>query len=116
MLCRGLSRDIKKILITACNDISCAAIRTESMIFVTYTVKIGTANEKTKTLVPSATIAMSVATGQIYGTNYQDQDISLNKADIFKVRAIYMSADSSTGFIFLIRDFAPQSALCNGSG
>ena len=31
MLCRGLCRDIKKILITACNDISCAAISAESI-------------------------------------------------------------------------------------
>ena len=42
---------------------------------------------------------MSVATGQIYGTNYQDQDISLNKADVFKVRAIYMSASSSVAAV-----------------
>ena len=46
MLCRGLSSDIKKILITACNDISCAAISAESMKFVTYTAKIVTIDNK----------------------------------------------------------------------
>jgi len=78
---------------------------TDEKVKLTYTVKIGTANEKTKTLVPSSTIALSVATGQIYGTNYQDQDISLNKADVFKVRAIYMSANSTTAAVPPIIDY-----------
>ena len=63
---------------------------------VTFTVAIAVAKEKTKTLQPMNTLKIENATGGIYGTNFQDQDICLGKADIFKVRAIYEGADAST--------------------
>ena len=71
----------------------------DSTVKLTYTTKLSTVTEKSKTLTPSTQLAISVASGGIYGTNYQDQDISLNKADIFKVRAIYKSASSSVAAV-----------------
>jgi len=62
---------------------------------LTYTLTVGTANEKTKTLQPMTSLAISIATGGIWGTNYKDEDISLNKSDVFKVRGVYMAPDAS---------------------
>ncbi len=66
---------------------------------VTFTVQIATAQEKTKTLSPSNQLHIRNEKGNIFGTNYKDSEISLQKADIFKVRAVYMgtsSADATT--------------------
>ena len=78
-------------------DIASATTETVKII---YTVRIATASEKTKTLQPMTSLHISEAgntttSGGVYGTNYTDEEISLNKADIFKVRGIYMSASSS---------------------
>ena len=61
---------------------------------------------KTKTLQPMTQLEIpnqqDVASGTtydnrgIYGTNCTDLDISLMKADVFKVRGVYMSADFAT--------------------
>ena len=61
-----------------------------SKLKVTFTVQIATAQEKTKSLVPSTQLFIRNEQGNIYGTNYKDADISLEKADIFKVRAVFM--------------------------
>ena len=82
----------------------------DSTVKLTYTSKLSTVTEKSKTLSPSTQLAISVATGGIYGTNYQDQDISLNKADVFKVRAIYKSASSSVAAV------APIITYSSGAG
>ena len=82
----------------------------DAVLKVIFTVKIGTAQEKTKTLVPSETLAINNDQGNIYGTNYKDADISLNKADIFKVRAVFQSAADNTPAV------APTITYGNGSG
>ena len=69
---------------------------TGAILKVVYSVQIATAIEKTKTLQPMQQLTVSTASGGIYGTNFKDDEISLNKADIFKVRAIYEGADAST--------------------
>ena len=79
---------------------------TGDVLKVTYTAQIATANEKTKTLQPMTQLEIpnqqDVASGTtydnrgIYGTNCTDLDISLMKADVFKVRGVYMSADFGT--------------------
>ena len=79
---------------------------TGDVLKVTYTAQIATANEKTKTLQPMTELAIpnvsDFASGVtydnrgIYGTNCTDLDISLMKADVFKVRGVYMSADFAT--------------------
>ena len=66
---------------------------------VIYSVVIGTATEKTKTLQTMKTLTLTNASGGIWGTNFKDEEISLNKADIFKVRGIYEGADASTDAI-----------------
>ena len=76
---------------------------------VTFTVQIATAQEKTKTLVPSQTLHIRNEKGNIYGTNYKDADISLQKADIFKVRAVYMGTSSADAT-------APTVTYNNGTG
>ena len=70
---------------------------------ITYTAQIATANEKTKTLQPMTSLHIpAAATGgtfdnkAIYGTNCTDEEITLMKADVFKVRGVYMSADFAT--------------------
>ncbi len=68
---------------------------TTETVKIVYTAQIATANEKTKTLQPMAQLAISEPTKGVYGTNYQDEDICLNKADIFKVRAIYMAPNAT---------------------
>ncbi len=67
---------------------------------VTYTAQIATANEKTKTLqpmselnIPAKGISGAYANTGIFGTNCTDEEISLMKADVFKVHGIYMSAN-----------------------
>ena len=71
---------------------------TTGSVKVTYTAQIATANEKTKTLQPMtelhipATVGLYANTG-IFGTNCTDEEITLMKADVFKVRGIYMSAN-----------------------
>ena len=82
----------------------------DAVLKVIFTVKIGTAQEKTKTLYPSETLAINNDQGNIYGTNYKDADISLNKADIFKVRAVFQSAADNTPAV------APTITYGNGSG
>ena len=77
---------------------------------VTFPVKIATANEKTKSLQPMRTLEITNQKGNIYGTNVDDVDISLNKADIFKVRAIYTSSDFST------MPLPPTITYTNGTG
>ena len=67
-----------------------------AIVKVTYSVQIATASEKTKTLQPMKTLTLTNATGGIWGTNTKDEEISLNKADIYKVRAIYESAAIGT--------------------
>ena len=42
------------------------------------------------------TLTLTNASGGIWGTNFKDEEISLNKSDIFKVRGIYEGADAST--------------------
>ena len=69
---------------------------TGAILKVVFSVQIATAIEKTKTLQPMQQLTVSNASGGIYGTNFKDDEISLNKADIFKVRAIYEGADAST--------------------
>ena len=68
----------------------------DEVLKVTFTVEIAVANEKTKTLQPMNTLVVTNKSGNIFGTNATDEEISLNKADIFKVRAVYESADFST--------------------
>jgi hypothetical protein len=69
---------------------------------VTFTVDIATANEKTKTLqpmtqlhIPATTVSGAFLNKEIYGTNFTDDEISLMKADIFNVRAVFMSATNA---------------------
>ena len=69
---------------------------------VTYTATIATANEKTKTLqpmtqlhIPATTVSGAFLNKEIYGTNFTDEEISLQKADVFKVRAVFMSATNA---------------------
>ena len=72
---------------------------TNMTLKVIFTVQIATSTEKTKTLVPSQTLHIRNEKGNIYGTNYKDLDITLQKADIFKVRGVFMgtsSADAET--------------------
>ena len=66
-----------------------------AILKVIYSVRIGTATEKTKTLQTMQKLTLTSASGGIYGTNFKDEDISLNKADIFKVRGIYERSASS---------------------
>ena len=80
-----------------------------TILKVTFTVQIATAQEKTKTLVPSQTLHIRNEKGNIYGTNYKDADISLQKADIFKVRAVYMGTSSADAT-------APTVTYNNGTG
>ncbi|MDP7368347.1 MAG: DUF4815 domain-containing protein, partial [Candidatus Pacebacteria bacterium] len=54
----------------------------DTTVKFTYTLKIGTASEKTKTLQPMNTLNITSASGGIYGTNYKDEEITLTKADI----------------------------------
>ena len=68
------------------------------VIKITYTSQIATANEKTKSLqpmtelhIPAKNTAGTFDNKAIYGTNCTDDEISLMKADVFKVRGIYMS-------------------------
>ena len=68
----------------------------QAILKVTYTVAVAVAKEKTKTLQPMKTLTLTNATGGIWGTNFQDDEICLGTADIFKVRAIYEGADAST--------------------
>ena len=68
----------------------------DEVLKVIFTVEIAVANEKTKTLQPMNTLEVTNKSGNIFGTNATDEEISLNKADIFKVRAVYESADFST--------------------
>jgi hypothetical protein len=72
---------------------------TNDVIKITYTSQIATANEKTKTLqpmtelhIPATTVSGTFDNRAIYGTNCTDPEVSLMKADVFKVRGIYMSA------------------------
>ena len=76
---------------------------------VTYTVQIATAQEKTKTLSPSNQLYIRNEKGNIYGTNYKDAEISLQKADIFKVRAVYMGTSS-------VDPTTPTVTYNNGTG
>ncbi len=69
---------------------------TGAKLKVTYTVIIAAAQEKTKTLIPMTTKAFTNLSGQIFGTNVQDEEICLGVADIFKVRAIYESTAIGT--------------------
>jgi len=82
----------------------------DTTVKFTYTLKIGTASEKTKTLQPMNTLNITSASGGIWGTNYKDEEITLTKADIFKVRGVYMSADSSTAAL------APTMTYSSSSG
>ena len=68
---------------------------TTETVSIIYTAQIATANEKSKTLQPMTQLALSEPTKGVYGTNYKDEDICLNKADIFKVRAIYMAPNAT---------------------
>ena len=68
----------------------------DEVLKVIYTATIGAAAEKTKTLQPMTTKDISVASGQIFGTNFKDEEISLGVADIFKVRGIYESSADGT--------------------
>ena len=94
---------------------------------ITYTVQIGTANEKTKTLQPMTQLALprvaDFANGVaydnkgIYGTNPTDAEVSLHKADIFKVRGVYMSASMSVPAVaptFSYTTSAGASSLITG--
>ena len=71
------------------------ASATTETVSIIYTAQIATANEKSKTLQPMTQLAISEPTKGVYGTNYKDEDICLNKADIFKVRAIYMAPNAT---------------------
>ena len=68
---------------------------TNMTLKVIFTVQIATSTEKTKTLVPSQTLHIRNEKGNIYGTNYKDLDITLQKADIFKVRGVFMGTSST---------------------
>ena len=62
-----------------------------------------------------ATLAISEAggsttSGGVYGTNYKDEDICLNKADIFKVRGVYMAANTTDAAV------APTMTYSSASG
>ena len=81
----------------------------DEVLKVVYAVTIGTASEKTKTLVPMSTKDIAVASGQIYGTNFKDEEISLGVADIFKVRGIYESSADGTPAV------APNATYKRGS-
>ena len=88
---------------------------TTETVKIVYTAQIATANEKTKTLQPMSTLAISeaggsVTSGGVYGTNYKDEDICLNKADIFKVRGVYMASDTTTAAV------APTMTYSSASG
>ena len=88
---------------------------TNETIKIVYTAQIATANEKTKTLQPMATLAISEAgntttSGGVYGTNYTDEDICLNKADVFKVRGVYMAANATDAAV------APSMTYSSASG
>ena len=80
-----------------------------SKLKVTFTVQIATAQEKNKNLVPSTQLFIRNEQGNIYGTNYKDADISLEKADIFKVRAVFMGTSS-------VDPTAPTVTYSNGVG
>ena len=82
----------------------------DTTVKFTYTLKIGTASEKTKTLQPMNTLNVTSASGGIYGTNYKDEEITLTKADVFKVRGVFMSGSSSTAAV------APTMAYSSSSG
>ena len=80
-----------------------------------YTAQIATANEKTKTLQPMYSLAISEAggtttSGGVYGTNYTDEDISLNKAYIIKVRGVNMAAYTTDAAV------APTMTYSSASG
>ena len=45
----------------------------DTTVKFTYTLKIGTASEKTKTLQPMNTLNITSASGGIWGTNYKDE-------------------------------------------
>ena len=87
----------------------------DETVKIVYTAQIATANEKTKTLQPMSTLAISEAgntttSGGVYGTNYTDEDICLNKADIFKVRGVYMAANATDAAV------APTMTYSSASG
>ena len=94
---------------------------------ITFTVQIGVANEKTKTMQPMTELHLPLVSAYgsgvaynnkgIYGTNPSDAEISLQKADIFKVRGVYMSADLSTPAVaptFSYTTSAGASSLITG--
>ena len=76
---------------------------------ITYTVTVATASEKTKTLNPMAKLHVRNDEGNPYGTNFKDRDISLNYADIFKVRAVYEATAADTDAV------APTLIYNNGT-
>ena len=55
-------------------------------------------NEKSKTLKSSKQVKVlnGGATGHVYGTDATDNEISLGRADCFRLRAVYEAADAST--------------------
>ena len=100
---------------------------TGDVLKVTFTARIGTANEKTKTLQPMTQLAIPNVTDfnsgvaydnrGIYGTNCTDLDISLMKADVFKVRGVYMSASFSVPAVAPTMSYttsAGENALISG--
>ena len=67
----------------------------DAVLKVIFTVKIGTAQEKTKTLHPSETLEL-IMTKEISMEQITKMQIFLStKADIFKVRAVSQLADNT---------------------
>lgn len=81
-----------------------------AILKITFTVDINSPVNRDKTLRKSRVLKVgnSRSTGGFYGTCYDDRDISLGVADVFKVRAIY----ESNG----VADALPPSAVITETG